>query len=112
MRVRVCVCVRVYPRFDAQTHNGERWSASRAYLWPAMMKRGRQVEVVTHMRVARVVMEGCEKDGGKCTATGVVLKRRRGGEEVVVRARKGVIITASAVHTPKLLMLSGTLPAP
>ena len=82
--------------FEATIHRGERWSAAKAYLKPAM-KTGR----VTLKRglAAKVIIE----DG---QAKGVELAN---GERVM--ATREVILAASSINTPKLLMLSGIGPA-
>ncbi len=78
---------------------GRRWSAANAYLRPAM-KAG---NVALYRCLAqRVVIE----DG---RAVGVEVSR--GSRTEVVRARREVILSASAINSPKLLMLSGIGPA-
>lgn len=77
-------------------HGGKRSSTAREYLRPAMGRANLRVE--TGVTVLRVLIEGNR-------ATGVVL--RRGGEEFVLRARRSVVLSAGAIETPKLLMLSG-----
>lgn len=81
--------------------NGQRWSAANAYLKPAL-KRG-NVEIVTGAFVRRVVIEN-----GR--ATGVEYQRGS-GQPVTVRAAREVIISASSINSPKILMLSGIGPA-
>ncbi len=78
---------------------GARWSAADAYLRPAL--RARRLRL-TRAFARRVVIE----DG---RAAGVEVETPRGVE--VVRARAEVILAASAINTPKLLMLSGVGPA-
>ena len=78
---------------------GERWSAAKAYLRPALNRDN--VSVVRGF-ARRVII----KDG---KATGVEIVRKR--QVQAVRARKEVIIAASAINSPKLLMLSGIGPA-
>lgn len=75
---------------------GRRWSAANAYLRPALKR-----ENCTLVRglAERVVIE----DG---RATGVALAGGR-----IIRARAEVIIAASSINSPKLLMLSGIGPA-
>lgn len=85
--------------FEATIHKGERWSAAKAYLRPAMAT-GRCTVVRGLAR--RVVIE----DG---RATGVEVAR--GGRVEVIRARGDVILSAAPLNTPKLLMLSGIGPA-
>lgn len=81
--------------FDMTVWRGRRWSTANAYLRPAM-KLGAQV---VRGHVDRVLFE----DG---RAVGVALA---GGREV--RAGREVILAASAINSPKLLMLSGIGPA-
>ncbi len=78
---------------------GERWSAAKAYLRPALKRPN--VSVVRGF-ARRVII----KDG---RATGVEIVRKTLVE--AVRARKEVIIAASAINSPKLLLLSGIGPA-
>ena len=82
--------------FDATIWKGKRWSAASAYLRPAQATGNCEVVRGT---AAKVVIE----DG---RATGVELTDGR-----VLNASKEVIIAASAINSPKLLMLSGIGPA-
>ena len=82
--------------FDATIWKGKRWSAASAYLRPAQATG--HCDIVKGF-AARVVMQ----DG---RATGVELTDGR-----VIEARAEVIIAASAINSPKLLMLSGIGPA-
>jgi choline dehydrogenase len=76
---------------------GRRWSAARAYLG----QRRPNLHLVTGAEVQRVVI----RDG---RATGVVY--RRGGVETLAEAGE-IVLSAGAIGTPKLLMLSGIGPA-
>ncbi len=78
---------------------GRRWSAADAFLRPAM-RRGR-VRLETHAQVQRIVIE----DG---TADGVIYRKH--GALVTARARREVILSAGAIHSPQLLQLSGIGP--
>jgi len=80
---------------EATIYRGRRWSAANAYLRPAQ-KSGR-VALVRALAV-RVVIEG-----GR--ATGVEVDRS--GVREVIAARREVVLAASSINTPKLLMLSG-----
>lgn len=80
--------------------DGRRWSAANAYLRPALKRPN--VALRTGAHVERIVLEGRE-------AVGVTF--RCWGRLETVRARKEVIISASAINSPKLLMLSGIGPA-
>ncbi|QBF32864.1 choline dehydrogenase [Thalassococcus sp. S3] len=79
--------------------HGRRWSAANAYLRPAM-KRGK-CELVRGLACRIMIEEG--------RATGVELER--GGIRQIVRARREVVLAASSINSPKLLMLSGIGPA-
>ncbi|UWR21528.1 choline dehydrogenase [Sulfitobacter sp. S190] len=78
--------------------NGRRWSAANAYLRPALR---RDTVSVTRALAQRIVIE-------EGRATGVEV--RRGGKTETIRARREVIIAASSINSPKLLMLSGIGP--
>jgi choline dehydrogenase len=79
---------------------GKRWSAASAYLRPALERPN--LTVHTDALATRVLIEN-----GK--ATGVRYERR--GEQVDARAEGEIIVSAGAVNSPQLLMLSGVGPA-
>ncbi|QEC47346.1 choline dehydrogenase [Baekduia soli] len=81
--------------------NGRRWSTADAYLRPALGRPN--LEVRTGAHVARIALDGDR-------ATGVVLRGRRGREEVIAATRE-VLLCAGAIGSPQLLMLSGIGPA-
>lgn len=85
--------------FEATIHKGRRWSAANAYLKPAMA--GGNVNIVRGF-ARKVVMEGKR-------AVGVEVDTRAGRQ--VIKAGREVIIAASSINSPKLLMLSGIGPA-
>lgn len=78
---------------------GRRWSAANAYLRPAQ-KTG-NVELVRALAQRVVIVDG--------RATGVEVLR--GGAVEVIEAEREVILAASSINSPKLLMLSGIGPA-
>uniref|UniRef100_H2YFP7 Glucose-methanol-choline oxidoreductase N-terminal domain-containing protein n=1 Tax=Ciona savignyi TaxID=51511 RepID=H2YFP7_CIOSA len=83
---------------EATMRNGARETASTAYIRPAVRERPNQLHVVVNAQVEKVVFEGK-------TAVGVTFIKN--GIRSFVRARKEVILSAGAVSTPHLLMLSG-----
>ena len=86
--------------YQTTQKDGQRWSASRAYLDPA---RGRpNLDIRTGQTVARLLIE-------EGRVTGVVLSAKDGGEDVI-RARGGVVLSAGAFNSPQILMLSGVGP--
>lgn len=84
---------------EATIWRGRRWSVANAYLRPAL--KGGNIEIRRGL-ARRVVFE----DG---RAVGV--EYERGGKVEVARARAEVVLAASSLNTPKLLMLSGIGPA-
>ena len=80
-------------------HQGRRWSTANAYLRPAL-KRG-NVRIVNGL-ARRVTIENQR-------ATGVEVDVKN--QIQVVRARREVILAASSINSPKLLLLSGIGPA-
>ena len=86
---------------DQTIHKGERWSAARGYLDPARSRPN--LEIVTDRLVRRVVFDGKR-------AIGVELQAPDGSVRTH-RAAREVILSAGAVGSPHLLMLSGVGPA-
>jgi len=82
--------------FQLTAHNGRRCSSAVAYLRPAMKRDN--LAVLTNAPVMRLVFEGRR-------AVGVVVKRD-GGEETI-RARREIVLSAGAIASPQLLMVSG-----
>ncbi|TPI10424.1 choline dehydrogenase [Mesorhizobium sp. B4-1-1] len=77
---------------------GRRWSAANAYLKPALKRRN--VSLIKGF-ARRVVIENQR-------AIGVEIEANR--QIQVVKARREVIVAASSVNSPKILMLSGIGP--
>jgi len=84
--------------FDSTIHLGRRWSAANAYLRPALKHTNCRL---VHGHVRRVIIE----DG---RATGVEIDRK--GRREVIGAGE-VILAASSINSPKILMHSGVGPA-
>jgi choline dehydrogenase len=84
---------------EATIWRGRRWSAANAYLKPAMQTGN--VQLVRGL-ARKVVFEGRR-------AVGVEIAARDGIR--VIRAAREVILAASSLNSPKLLMLSGIGPA-
>lgn len=84
------------------THkNGERWSASRAYLEPYINQRS-NLQVHTGVLVERILFEGKRAIGIQYSKDGVTQE---------IRARKEVILCGGAFNSPQLLLVSGIGPA-
>ena len=76
--------------------NGVRWSSPKAYLYPVLHRSN--LHLLKNAMVNRVIVE-------KGQALGVEVAIRGGAEKVL--ANKEVIVSAGAMNSPKLLMLSG-----
>ncbi|MEM7731975.1 MAG: choline dehydrogenase [Pseudomonadota bacterium] len=81
--------------FEMTVHKGQRWSAANAYLKPALRRQNCDL---VRAEVIRVVMEEGRAVGVETTKS-------------TIRARREVILAASSINSPKLLMLSGIGPA-
>ncbi|TDG41454.1 hypothetical protein AWZ03_012130 [Drosophila navojoa] len=85
------------------TRNSTRWSSNRSYLYPIKGKRP-NLHVKKNALVTKVLIDPQTK-----TAYGIMVQTD--GRMQKVLARKEVIVSAGAINTPQLLMLSGVGPA-
>ena len=83
---------------EQTVYKGRRWSAANAYLRPALKRPNVSLK---RCFARRIVIEN-----GK--AVGVEIES--GGKVSIVRAHREVIVSASSINSPKLLMLSGIGP--
>ncbi len=84
---------------EQTVHKGRRWSAANAYLKPSLNRDNLKV---MNCFARKIVFDGRR-------AVGVEVQR---GDTVErVRAKREVILAASSINSPKLLMLSGIGPA-
>ncbi|MBS9721206.1 choline dehydrogenase [Tianweitania sp. BSSL-BM11] len=86
--------------YHLTTRNGLRSSAAVGYLREA--RRRKNLDVLTDAQVTRIRFDGRRALG---------IDYERNGQSTALIARRGVILSAGAVHTPQLLMLSGVGPA-
>jgi choline dehydrogenase len=85
---------------EMTVHRGRRWSAANAYLKPAL-KRG-NLTLIKGALVRRILIEDKR-------AVGVEFET--GGEIREAKAAREVILSASSINSPKILMQSGIGPA-
>jgi choline dehydrogenase-like flavoprotein len=84
------------------THrNGERFSAAKAYVTPNLGRPN--LQVITGAHTTRILMEGRR-------ATGV--EYRQAGQLKQLKAVREVLLSAGALKSPQILMLSGIGPGP
>ena len=84
--------------WDRTIWQGRRWSAAEAYLKPALKH--------PHCDLLRGFVRRVVISDGR--ATGVEIERK--GKREIIHARREVILAASSINSPKLLMLSGIGP--
>lgn len=84
---------------EQTVYKGRRWSAANAYLHPALKREN--CNMIRGL-ARKVVIENSH-------AVGVEIER--GGQVEILRANREVIVAASSINSPKLLMLSGIGPA-
>ena len=84
---------------DQTIKNGLRWSSAKAYLKPAIQSG--KCQVIRGL-ATKIIIEASQATGVEYT---------QGSKKSVVSASKEVIIAASAINSPKLLLLSGIGPA-
>lgn len=82
--------------FPVTQKNGRRWSQARGYLAPAMKRS--DLTVITGAYATRVLFEGDKAVG---------VEYRCKGQTKQVRAKREIILSAGAIQSPQLLMLSG-----
>jgi len=87
--------------YQVTQKNGERCSSASAYIGPARSRSN--LAVITGARATRVLFEGTR-------AIGVAYRGPGGDTEV--RAAKEVVLSAGALQSPQLLLLSGVGPGP
>ncbi|MGB2219825.1 MAG: choline dehydrogenase [Henriciella sp.] len=88
--------------YQRTIYNGERWSASFAYLRPISRTR-ENLTIKSTALVSRVLIEG-----GKAIGVEVVPKRGARPENILCNSE--VLVCAGAVQSPQILLLSGVGP--
>lgn len=79
-------------------HEGERYSAAKAYLTPHLNRPN--LRVITGVQVTRLLFEGTR-------AIGASFQPTEGGPLQTVQAQREVLLAAGAFGSPQLLLLSG-----
>lgn len=82
--------------FQVTQKNGERHSVAKGYITPNLSRPN--LSVKTHALCSRIEFEGKRARGVHCTVA---------GQEMLVRARREVILSGGAFGSPQLLQLSG-----
>ena len=82
--------------FQLTARNGLRCSSAKAYLAP--IKDRKNLQVITNVLTEKVIIENGRAVG---------IKGKRGGQEIIVKAKGEVVLSAGAIGSPQILMLSG-----
>jgi choline dehydrogenase len=82
--------------FQMTMKNGQRCSAARAYLAPA--RKRKNLEIITHAHTQSIIFD---------KRRAVAVRARINGIETVIKARREIILSAGAIGSPQILMLSG-----
>ena len=86
--------------YQVTQKKGQRWSAAAAYLHP--VEKRANLTIVTGAQATRVIVEN-----GRATG----IEYARGRERASARAEREILLTAGAINSPHLLLLSGIGPA-
>lgn len=82
--------------FQFNIKKGKRQSGATAFLKPALSRKN--LTVLTHAQVLKIIIE-------KDKATGILFAHRNENKQVA--CQKEIILSAGAIHSPQLLLLSG-----
>ena len=85
---------------DSTIHNGERWSAKKAFLDPAKYRKN--LTIMTGANVIKILF--LDKK-----AQGVLIKTQK-NKHIKIFTRKEIILSAGTIGTPHILLLSGIGP--
>lgn len=98
-------------KFQANLENGQRVSTAKAFIKP--IRDRKNLDIFLRSRVHRILTKATPY--GKLVATGVIFTRDgvagEAGVKRIAKARREVILSAGAVVSPQVLMLSGIGPA-
>ncbi|KAJ7261714.1 hypothetical protein B0H12DRAFT_1013392 [Mycena haematopus] len=86
---------------------GQRVSSETAYLTKGVLARP-NLKVAIHAQITRIIFDQVD---GEMRALGVEFAKGPNGPRYRARARKEIILSAGAIHSPHILMLSGVGPA-
>lgn len=86
--------------FQLTQRRGRRWTTADGYVAPARRRENLDIATKTHVLGVRI-------ERGRAVGVDV----QRNGRRVLLRADREVVLSAGALNTPQLLMLSGVGPA-
>ncbi len=91
--------------FQMNQRRGSRWSATKAFLRPAMTRSNLTVMTDAHVQQLQLSEGGSD---GKVKASG--LDAIVGGERLTIEARREILLSTGSIGSPQILQLSGIGP--
>ena len=95
--------------FEVNQKSGWRWNTAKAFLRPAAHSRA-NFSLWTQAQVCRLLFTHGADGAVRCAGVELV-RGGKGGQRIRVGARAEVVLSAGAIGTPQILMLSGVGPA-
>ena len=95
--------------FDVNQKSGWRWNAAKAFLRPTAVKRP-NFSLWTHSHVSRLLFDRAADGALRCAGVELV-RAGQAGQRAMLAAGGEVILSAGAIGTPQILLLSGVGPA-
>jgi choline dehydrogenase-like flavoprotein len=90
--------------------DGARHDTANAFLFHQMAMERDNLTVITETHVTKVLFQGDTATGVLCRKGTIDMKELQGIPDILISAKREVILSAGAVNTPWLLMLSGVGP--
>ena len=95
--------------FDVNQKSGWRWNAAKAFLRPITQQRP-NFSLWTHSHVSRLLFDRAADGAVRCAGVELV-RAGQAGQRAMLAAGGEVILSAGAIGTPQILLLSGVGPA-
>lgn len=95
-----------FGRSFGNLHKGTRHSSAKAFLNPSLIGDRKNLHIIKMAHVKKLIIDKQLKQ-----VTGVEFVRLPEQKSIIAKARKEVILSAGAVNTPQILMLSGIGPS-
>ena len=95
--------------FDVNQKSGWRWNAAKAFLRPITLKRA-NFSLWTQSQVSRLLFDRAADGALRCAGVELV-RAGQAGQRAMLAAGGEVILSAGAIGTPQILLLSGVGPA-
>lgn len=88
-------------RYHVNIHQGQRYGTSKAFLKP--IQQAHNLTIMTNTEVEKIIFEGKRASAVKAI--------KKGKKPFIIKANREIILSAGALKSPQLLMVSGVGPA-